>query len=161
MKVSYFYAVLFFVLLCTHFKVSAQREIRRQIDFKLTDPLSKTSHAYRLNGVSYLISNPFSPQSAGNNAPEENCRISFDLAQDADPFLLKWISGEMKEATGIIILVATEGQKKSRSLVFTGGKVASSTESFINADTETATQINLYVKTLTVDDVLVFTFPKN
>lgn len=157
MKTKYFYPLLFLVLLGIQSRVSAQQEVKRTIEFRLTDPATKTSHTYRLNGANYLLNNPLTVPTEGQQAPEASCSINLDLAQEVDQFLLKWLSGEIKDAIGVITMVSTEGTRKTRSLVFTVSKVAGSSENFISADIDTSTQISLFAKKMAVDDTIVFT----
>ncbi len=48
-----------------------------------------------------------------------------ELAQGADPFILKWIAGRMKSATGRITLVPANETRKVRDITFSGASVAS------------------------------------
>jgi hypothetical protein len=160
MKTRHFYPLLFLILLLSQIKASAQQEVKRTIEFRLTDPATKTSHTYRLNGANYLLSNPLTVPTNGQQTLEASCSINLDLAQEVDQFLLKWVSGEIKDAIGVITLVSTSGSGKARSLVFTVSKVVGSSENFISADVDTSTQISLFAKKVAVDDTIVFTVAK-
>ncbi|KIO75651.1 hypothetical protein TH53_19390 [Pedobacter lusitanus] len=156
MKISHFYPLLFLVLLCTQFTAVAQQESKRQINFKLTDPAIQTSHTYHLNNVTYIVSNAFPAQDESKQLREGSCSISLDLGQDMDPFLLKWIAGEMKNATGVITMVSADGSKKTRNIAFTGGRPAGSSESFYGSEVNSAVQISFYVNTLSIDGTSIF-----
>lgn len=160
MKTKYFFLLLFVVTVTTQFRASAQEAAKRIIELKLTDPVTKMSHTYLLNGANYLVSNPYSFDTEAQSSIEGNCSINLDLSQDMDPFFLKWVSGEMADAIGVITLSSNEGLKKPRTISFTGGKVVGSSESFFNTDYVTGRQISLIAKTLSIDDTIVLNLDK-
>jgi hypothetical protein len=160
MKTKNFYPLLFFFLLFSLSKASAQPEVKRKIEFRLTDPATKTSQTYVLNGANYLLSNPLPVPTEGQQALEASCSINLDLAQEVDQFLLKWVSGEIKDAACIITMVSPDGSGKARSIAFTVSKVVGSSENFFSSDVSTSTQISLFAKKVAVDDTVVFTVAK-
>jgi hypothetical protein len=76
-----------------------------------------------------------------------SCKISIEMAQDADEFLLKWITGTIKNASGEITIVKVDGVKKPRKIAFTDGQIGGSSERlYSTAAANGVPQISIYVK---------------
>lgn len=156
MKIKYFFLIALLGLLLTRVDAVAQEEPKRQIELTLTDPSTQKSQTYQLTTINYMLSNPYYSQLETKPISDGSCSLSFDLGQEMDPFLLKWISGDMKDAKGVINIIVIGSTKKPRVLAFTGGTVAGSSESFVSYDFNSSTQLSIMVKTFTVDNVLIY-----
>lgn len=154
MKTKPIYALIFLLSLAGPLKIFAQ-ENKSEVQLKLTDPKDKTVHIYQLNSFNYMFYRPFDIPNQ-KLSPENACTISLDLAQDVDPFLLKWVSGELKEADGVIIISAGL-ERKARSVAFTNGMVANIAESFMNVDRSSSAQLAIYIKSLVIDHIKIYT----
>ncbi|WP_316801827.1 type VI secretion system tube protein TssD [Pedobacter nototheniae] len=149
------------LLLFFGFNVLAQDETQMQIEFKLSDSLSNTSHSYKLLGINYALNTPYYSLDENELINNGNCSITMELAQDVDEFFLKWIAGTVKNASGTITMLVVNGIKKPRKITFTGGQVAGFSESFYSTvGANTSPQVSIYVKKLSVDDVSIFTTVK-
>ncbi|ARS38379.1 hypothetical protein CA265_01200 [Sphingobacteriaceae bacterium GW460-11-11-14-LB5] len=167
MKTKWYRAALMLLLLLSGFGVFAQVEERGgedstiKIEFRLTDHASNKSQTYKLYGINYSVNNPYYMQDESKLINNGSCGISIDMAQEADEFLLKWVAGAIKNASGEITIVHIGSVKKPRKIVFTDGKTGSSSESFYTATTTNSfPQISIYVKSLTVDGITIFTMAK-
>jgi hypothetical protein len=167
MKTKWYRPALILLLLLCGFGVSAQVEERggeesaTKIEFKLIDHTSNKSQTYKLYGINYSVNNPYYMQDESKLINNGSCGISIDMAQEADEFLLKWVAGAIKNASGEITIVNIGSVKKPRKIIFTDGQIGSSSESFYTATTTNSfPQISIYVKTLTVDGIGVFTQAK-
>jgi hypothetical protein len=161
MKAKWHYQAIFLLLLLFRFDAFAQEEPQVEIEFKLTDNVSKTNHSYKLSAISYSVSNPDYQQDEITLINDGSCNITLELAQEIDEFLLKWGAGIIKNVSGVITVVAVNGIKKPRNIAFTGGRISGSSESFYDsAGANTLPQISMNVKTLSVDGTTIFTAPK-
>ncbi|OWK69073.1 hypothetical protein [Pedobacter sp. AJM] len=133
-----------------------------KIDLKITDQASNTTHYYKLLGSSYSVRKPFALQKEGKFANDGNCTLILELAQNADEFLLKWVAGTVKGVKGEISIVAVKAADKPRIITFTDWEVASASESFYSTNEAIWwPHLSVYVKTLSVDGVPVFTGAAN
>lgn len=157
MKTRWYCPALILLLFFIRLNAFAQAEAQIQIEFKLTDNTNNKSHSYKLYGVNYSVNNPYYLQDESKLVTEKSCGVNMELVQDTDEFLLKWIAGTIKNASGEITIVNMNGRKKPRKLAFTGAQIGGSSENFYSAAaTDTSVQISIYVKTLAVDDILIF-----
>lgn len=154
MKKKWFYPLIVVLLLLLRFSAFAQDDTQLQVSLKLTDLATNTSHTYKLAGVSYAINNNQDAEVPGF------CYLTLEMGEDPDEFLLNWIAGKIKNAKGLITSTPTGTVKKPRNLAFTGGQISGSSESFYMASLNTSPQININVKTLSVDGVSLFTMSK-
>ena len=147
------------MLVCLAFNLNAfGQQTERVIKLKLTDPETKTSQTYLLNNVVYSFTKSQETDLAKDPG---TCAVSIDFKQDMDPFLLKWIAGEIKEADGSISMEATEIGKPPRIIAFKGGTSGNVTESFMASDRTSYVQMSLYVRVLIIDGVAIYTEQKN
>jgi len=148
------------MLTCLAFNLHAfgQQQAERVIKLKLTDPETKTSQTYLLNNVVYSYTK--SQEIGGLAQDPGTCAVSIDFKQDMDPFLLKWIAGEIKEADGSISMEATEIGKPARTIAFKGGTSGNVAESFMASDRTSYIQMSLYVRSLIIDGVAIYTEQK-
>ena len=147
------------MLVCLAFNLNAfGQQTERVIKLKLTDPETKTSQTYLLNNVVYSFTKSQETDLAKDPG---TCAVSIDFKQDMDPFLLKWIAGEIKEADGSISLEATEIGKPPRIIAFKGGTSGNVAESFMASDRTSYIQMSLYVRVLIIDGVAIYTEQKN
>ncbi|ETZ22135.1 hypothetical protein [Pedobacter sp. V48] len=146
------------MLVCLAFNLNAfGQQAERVIKLKLTDPETKTSQTYLLNNVVYSFTKS---QETGLAKDPGTCAVSIDFKQDMDPFLLKWIAGEIKEADGSISMEATEIGKPTRTIAFKGGTSGNVAESFMASDRTSYIQMSLYVRALIIDGVAIYTEQK-
>lgn len=124
-----------------------------QINLKLTDPVTKISKTYILNSMVYSFGKPAEGGSG-------TCSVSIDFKQDMDSFLLRWVAGELKETEGVITLDRSDVGKLPRTITFKGATAANTVESFAATDSSPYVQLALSVKTLTIDNVTIYTEPK-
>jgi len=162
MKTKQYCLAMLLILVSFCFTVKAQDEPQQvQLELKLTDKTSGTSHNYKLYGVNYSLSNPFYVEDDGKMINNGSCSIMLELAQDADSFLLKWIGASVKNVSGEISVVAVDGIKKPRKITFTDGQIVGSSESFYSTvGANTPIQISVFVKTLAVDGIPIYSQPK-
>lgn len=147
------------MLVCLAFNLNAfGQQTERVIKLKLTDPETKTSQTYLLNNVVYSFTKSQETDLAKDPG---TCAVSIDFKQDMDPFLLKWIAGEIKEADGSISMEATEIGKPPRIIAFKGGTSGNVAESFMASDRTSYIQMSLYVRVLIIDGVAIYTEQKN
>ncbi|WP_448634335.1 hypothetical protein [Pedobacter panaciterrae] len=118
MKKINVFGLLMLTCLAFNLHVFGQQQAERVIKLKLTDPETKTSQTYLLNNVVYSYTK--SQEIGGLAQDPGTCAVSIDFKQDMDPFLLKWIAGEIKEADGSISMEATEIGKPARTIAFKG-----------------------------------------
>ena len=147
------------MLVCLAFNLNAfGQQTERVIKLKLTDPETKTSQTYLLNNVVYSFTKSQETDLAKDPG---TCAVSIDFKQDMDPFLLKWIAGEIKEADGSISMEATGIGKPPRIIAFKGGTSGNVAESFMASDRTSYIQMSLYVRVLIIDGVAIYTEQKN
>lgn len=146
------------MLVCLAFTLNVfGQQTERMIKLRLTDPETKTSQTYLLNNVVYSCTKS---QETGLAKDPGTCAVSIDFKQDMDPFLLKWIAGEIKEADGSISMEATEIGKPPRTIAFKGGTSGNVAESFMASDRTSYIQMSLYVRALIIDGVAIYTEQK-
>jgi hypothetical protein len=153
MRIHPAHALILLLSLAVPLKTLAQ-EKKSEVQLKLTNPKDKTVHIYQLNSFNYMFYRPFDVPNQ-KLSPENACTINFDLAQEVDPFLLKWVSGELKEADGLITMAAGS-ERKARSIAFTNGMVANIAESFMNVDRFSSAQLAIYIKSLVIDNIKIY-----
>jgi len=156
MKTKWYNKTLILLLLLCSFNAVAQNEAKAEIELKLTDKATNTSHSYKLYGANYSLNNPFYSQDEGKLINNGNCSISIELGQNPDEFLLKWVAGLLKNTSGVITMVTISDTKNPRKMTFTDGQPAASSESFYITSGSTAPQMSFYVKTLTIDGTTIF-----
>jgi len=162
MKTKYYCQAILLLLVLFCFSVKAQEEPQVQLELKLTDKTSNTSHNYKLYGMNYSLSNPFYLQDDSELINNGSCSLMMELAQDADSFLLKWVGGSIKNVSGEVSIVPINGIKKPRKIVFTDGQIAGSAESFYTTlSANSPIQLNIYIKTLSVDGTTIFSQNKS
>ena len=133
------------------------QQANRQIILKLTDPATQISQTYQISNTNYTYAKLYDDS---QKKDQEACKVNMELKQDMDQFLLKWISGALKETEGLITIKAAGPGKRSRTIAFKGGKVATGSESFMIADSSSYPVMSLYVRELIIDNVSVFSIPK-
>lgn len=156
MKTKWYTKTLILLLMLCSFNAVAQNEAQAEVELKLTDKATNTSHSYKLYGASYSLNNPFYDASEGKLISNGSCSISMELGQNPDEFLLKWMAGQIKNTSGVITMVTVGDIKKPRRISFTDGQLAASSESFYITGGGTSTQMSFYVKTLAIDGTTVF-----
>lgn len=156
MKTKWYNKTLILLLSLCSFNAFAQNEAQAEVELKLTDKATNTSHSYKLYGANYSLSNPFYAQEEGKLINNGSCSISIELGQNPDEFLFKWMSGQLKNTSGVITVVTVSDIKKPRIIAFTDGQLAGSSESFYVTGGSTSPQMSFYVKTLAIDGTTVF-----
>lgn len=156
MKTKWYNKILIILLLLCSFNAFAQNEAKAEIELKLTDKTTNTSHSYKLYGANYSLNNPFYNQDESKLINNGNCSISIELGQNPDEFLLKWMAGLLKNTSGVITMVTINDIKNPRKMTFTDGELAASSESFYVTSGSTSPQMSFYVKTLAIDGTTIF-----
>lgn len=156
MKTKWYNKTLILLLLLCSFNAIAQNEAQAEIELKLTDKATNTSHSYKLYGANYSLNNPFYSQDESKLINNGNCSISIELGQNPDEFLLKWVAGQLKNTSGVITMVTISDIKNPRKMTFTDAQPAASSESFYITSGNTAPQMSFYVKTLAIDGTTIF-----
>jgi len=156
MKTKWYNKILIILLLLSSFNAFAQNEAKAEIELKLTDKTTNTSHSYKLYGANYSLNNPFYNQDESKLINNGNCSISIELGQNPDEFLLKWMAGLLKNTSGVITMVTINDIKNPRKMTFTDGELAASSESFYVTSGSTSPQMSFYVKTLAIDGTTIF-----
>ncbi|KRT14211.1 hypothetical protein ASU31_20610 [Pedobacter ginsenosidimutans] len=156
MKTKWYNKILIILLLLCSFNAFAQNEAKAEIELKLTDKTTNTSHSYKLYGANYSLNNPFYNQDESKLINNGNCSISIELGQIPDEFLLKWMAGLLKNTSGVITMVTINDIKNPRKMTFTDGELAASSESFYVTSGSTSPQMSFYVKTLAIDGTTIF-----
>ncbi|RBQ09955.1 type VI secretion system tube protein TssD [Pedobacter miscanthi] len=156
MKTKWYSRAITLLLLLCAFSAVAQDEAQAEIELKLTDKSTNTSHNYKLYGASYSLNSPFYSPDEGKIINNGSCSITMELGQAPDAFLLKWMAGGLKNTSGEITMATINDIKKLRKMAFTDGQVAASSESFYSTNGSTSPQLSFYVKTLAIDGTTVF-----
>lgn len=161
MKTKWYSRTIILLLLFCGFNAVAQSEAQAEVELKLTDKTTNTSHSYKLYGASYSLNNPFYEPNEGKLMSDGSCSISMELGQAPDEYLLKWLAGGLKNTSGVITMVSINDIKKLRKIAFTDAQVAASSESFYSTNGSNASpQISFYVKMLAIDGTTIFSLQK-
>lgn len=157
MKIKHSSLLILLVCLACNLTTRAQ-QISQRVKLKLSDPKTQTAQTYLLNSISYSHSQPYADSLYTKQNPN-TCSVNIDFKQNMDPFLLKWVSGEMKEADGVITVEAVDSGKQPRTIAFQGGTAAFTSESYISGDSYLSAQMSIYINKLVIDGVVIYTAP--
>lgn len=155
MKTNFYRPILMVIYLFLSLPSFAQAD--RKIKLQLTDPSSNKSQTYLLKTFAYSCSRPSEDSLYVKQYPYNSYMLSLDFKQDMDPFLLKWIAGDMNEADGLITVESENNQKATRTIAFKGGMAGVTSETFSSGDSYYASaQVSVYTKRLIIDNVEMY-----